>query len=324
MPFNRAKAVAYADKHWNIPCDDSIFWLSSERIIVEQKRKQLNAPAKDGWEPKFVQGGPTEPEIFVFERARGGTVERKLINGWAGLADCAHYLSRCLTAGGISVDERGVTSLVRTLQARSDTKTLCQRVARPRAQAVIDTGIFKPGDMIGYFNISPDGDYGGRESYTHSTMYVGKLDKNGHGGVTCHTVARFPPRSWVNDSWWLNDHYEYTLIHFTSDDTKPNLILTKQLEGWWESEAASKKVYWRVRANGTARFSFQAPKSAADSFLSLPYFAYWFMDDKGNVTLISQKTGAVVAWTGPLPGLYFQQVVDGKFTGPLKKLFTSK
>src|SRR6476660_5980965 len=146
-----ADSVAYAQRYWNTPCDDGVFWLTNERISVEAKRKQLNAPASDGWQAMFVRGDGTDPEKAVFRRTVGSMIQEKVINGWAGLADCSHFLSRCLTAGGANLNERGVGELVAALQTRSDTKTLCERAPRDRTQRVIDTGIFKKGDMLGYF-----------------------------------------------------------------------------------------------------------------------------------------------------------------------------
>src|SRR5689334_5626684 len=119
--FDRDKAVDYADKHWNVPCDDGVVWLTNDSVVVASARKQLKAAAADGWQPVFVKG-IGEPEKFVFRRTvSGGVIEEKLINGWAGLADCAHYLSRCLTAGGVAVAERGVRELVEKLANRADT-----------------------------------------------------------------------------------------------------------------------------------------------------------------------------------------------------------
>src|ERR1700694_2161795 len=132
-------------------------------------RRELKALAAEGWDPMFVQGDGRDPEKAVFRRTVGGSIQEKKIHDWAGLADCAHFLSRCLSAGGAKIAERGVRELVATLQARSDTKTLCERVSRERAQRVINTGIFQKGDMLGYFNVSPTGDFGGRREYSHST-----------------------------------------------------------------------------------------------------------------------------------------------------------
>src|SRR5215472_17369863 len=118
--YDRDKAVSYADSHWNVPCDDGVVWLSNDAVVVENARRQLKAPAAEGWKPVFVKG-VGEPEKFVFRRPlSGGAFDEKVINGWAGLADCAHFLSRCLSAGGAKVNERGVSQLVDALQQRSD------------------------------------------------------------------------------------------------------------------------------------------------------------------------------------------------------------
>ena len=283
MGYDRDKAVAYADKHWNIPCDDGVFWLTNERIDIATKRTQMKCSAADGWQPMFVKGDGTDPEKAVFRRTVGSTIEEKIISPWAGLADCAHFLSKCLSAGGAAINERGVRELVQTLQDRSDTKTLCEKVPKDRAQQVIDTGIFKKGDMIGYYNEDPQGDYN-RIGYSHSTMYVGKLDTAGVGGVTCHTVARFPPRSWVNDSWWLHDGYKYTLIHFSSDDGTPDASKVSAIEGWWKLEYASRTEFYFVFKDGRARYSKRAPKTAKDQLFPIEGSAYWFMDSGGKVT----------------------------------------
>ena len=157
MGIDRVAAIDYARRFWNRPCDDGVFWLSNQAVDVEQKRRELSAPASDGWEAFFVSDGSGN-EQAVFQRTVGGVIETKLIQPWEGLADCAHFLSKCLTAGGITIRERGVPELVSKLQARSDTKTLAEKIPQERGQLIVDTGIFKQGDMIGYFNVDPAGD----------------------------------------------------------------------------------------------------------------------------------------------------------------------
>ena len=320
MSYQRNDAVDYARKFWNIPCDDGVFWLTDERINISQKRRELKAPEADGWKAMFVKGDGPEPEKAVFRRTVGANVEEKIINGWAGLADCAHFLSRCLSAGGAKVDERGVSSLVNTLQDRSDTRTLCERVSRESAQRVIDTGIFKKGDMLGYFNVSPDGDFGGRKSYTHSTMYVGKIDAAGVGGVTCHTVARFAPWSWVNDSWWLHEGYTYTLIHFTSDDPPPDSIKAAGLVGWWKIEYAGIAEYYFINKEGRASYVKKAPKSLKDPIHAPVGAANWFMDGAGKITFIWKSTGTVEVWTPIAAPQNYKSLINGITPGVLTRL----
>jgi hypothetical protein len=321
MAYDRDKAVKYADKYWNIPCDDGVLWLTDEQFLIDMKRRELRAPVADGWQAMFVRGNGTDPEKAVFQRTVGAVTEEKLISGWAGLADCAHFLSRCLTAGGATVKERGVRELVDTLQGRSDTKTLCERVPRDRAQKVIDTGIFKKGDMFGYFNVSPTGDFGGRLAYSHSTMYVGKIDSAGVGGVTCHTVARFPPRSWVNDSWWLHDGYTYTLIHFSTDDPAPDPVKTAGLEGWWRLDYSGRTEYYNISKDGRARYTRRAPALAKDPIHVVEGSAYWFRDGLGKVTFIWKATGTVEIWSPGTGATKYSSIINEAIPGVVTSLF---
>lgn len=311
MKIDRTKAIDYARRFWNRPCDDGVFWLTSHAIDVAKKRIELKAPASDGWEPFFVSGGTRpgdDPEQAVFQRTVGGVVESKLIQEWAGLADCAHYLSKCLQAGGIKVSELGVGSLVNTLQARADTKTLAEKVSKDRGQRVVDSGILKEGDMIGYFNVDPAGDYGRAQSYTHSTMYAGKLDATDAGRITCHTVARFPGLSWVNDQWWLHDGYNYTFIHF-GDDDPPSAGTTTSLPGWWKVEYGSRMEYYYIYKDGRARYTLKAPTSNRE--LHAPEgTAYWFQGT-GKITFIWRKTGTVEEWTAGADPREYRISVNG-------------
>jgi hypothetical protein len=317
MKIDRAAAMDYARRFWNKPCDDGVFWLTSNAIDVAKKRVELKAPASDGWEALFVSNGRGAEEA-VFQRTTPAGVETKLIQPWEGLADCAHYLSRCLTAGGIAVSELGVGSLVNKLQARTDTKTLAEKVPKDRGQAVVNSGILKPGDMLGYFNVDPDGDFGGARAYSHSTMYAGKPDPADEGRVTCHTVSRFPGLSFVNDKWWLHDGYTYTFIHFGDDDPAPGAATTTALPGWWKVEYFGRTEYYYIFKDGRARYTMKAPKS--DQELRAPDgSAYWFQGT-GKITFIWRKTGTVEEWTpGPDPRA-FRISVNGT-PGTSTKLF---
>ncbi len=327
MSYTRTAAVKYAEKHWNIPADDGVFWLSSQGVEIDQVRQRnvigtpfwKKAPAADGWQPFFVNDG-LGGEKAVFRRVVSGITEEILINPWAGIADCAHFLSRCITAGGIHIAERGVPSLVNTLRARSDTKTLCDQASTEAGQRVIDTGIFKPGDMIGYFNVDPAGDYGGARQYSHSTMYAGKIGGNRDGGVTCHTICRFPGNSWVEDSWWLKPpgHYTYTLIHFSDDDSAPPPGKASALAGWWQLDYSGRTEYYRIEQSGSATYTKKAP-ARGQTYVPAPEgSAYWFMAADGGVTFIWRKTGTVEVWTDT--GTGYRSMINGATPGVLKKL----
>ena len=300
MGYSRKTAIDYAKKHWDRPCDDGVFWNTGEAINVEKMRKKLGAAAKDGWEPRFVpDGSGGEEAVFIKSSLTGSAIpnlpgmwEKKVMHPWEGLADCAHFLSKSINAGGVDSSSLAVSVLVNQLRARSDTKTLAEKVPQDKAQRVIDSGAFKEGDIIGYFNISPSGDYGRVNSYTHSTMYVGK-DGAGKGRITCHTKSRFGAE-YYNDEWFLHSgDYKYTLIHFSADDA-PTGATGTFLEGWWKVEYSSRTEYYYFNKAGSVRYTNKAPKS--NSPISNPDgSAYWFVD--GNeVTITWLNTGTVDHW----------------------------
>lgn len=299
MPYDRKKAMTYAKTYWDQPCDDGYFWNTGEKIFIEEERKKKGAPAKDGWVPRFVRDGSGgEEALFIKPSATGVTLkgygaatwDKKLIHGWAGLADCAHYLSKCLSAGGVTIAEIAVSVLVRKLQSRADTKTLVEKVPLATAQRVIDSGVFKEGDMIGYFNTDPHGDYGRANSYTHSTMYVGK-DSKGIGRITCHTKSRYMDL-FDGDDWSIGSGYKYTLIHISSDD-KPLTSATTTYAGWYEVGPAAALVYYKLGTKGTFAVTRHKPKAAGDTAQHAIDTGYWFENAPG-VTAFGKAKGDVV------------------------------
>jgi hypothetical protein len=310
MGYDRDKAIDYARRYWDRPCDDGVFWLTNEAVNVEQKRKELKAPAKGGWEALFAPDGMGGEKAVFRRTAFDGTLEEILIQGWAGLADCAHFLSRSLQSGGINISELGVGSLVMNLKARADTKTLAEKVSQERGQRIVDTGIFKKGDMIGYFNISPAGDYGGALAYSHSTMYVRKLSPADPGRITCHTKSRFAGLSSYADEWYLNSgHYKYTLIHFASDDPKPTPALVALLTGWWKIQYGGRTEYYYILKDGRARYTLRPPKSKNEQLNIGEGSAYWF-SESSKITFIWKNTGTVEVWTQNKPGNAFNIKVN--------------
>jgi len=339
MGYERTKAVDYARKFWDRPCDDGVYWFTDKEVNVEHKRKQLNAPAADGWEPRFIpyretDGSLTEELAFIKADAAGFSIPKlagkwqiKSVQGWAGLADCAHFLSKSLQAGGAKIFSVRVKELVAKLQALSSTITLAERVPQTNAQSIIDTGIFKPGDMIGYFNVDPSGgDYGRTNSYTHSTMFVGKLDSKGNadakdaGRVTCHTMSRFG-HSYLGDEWWLHNNYSYTLIHFTADDPLRSTDTENMLQGWWRIDVAGRKEYHLYAAGGSAQFTKYEPKSAKDPIKSPQDNGCWWEPVSKSIITIYRKTGIVVQWSVADPKNRQHDVTVDGLKGTATRLF---
>lgn len=321
MGINRVAAIDYAKRFWNRPCDDGVFWLSNGVVSVEQKRKELRASTADRWEALFVPDG-TGGEKAVFQRTVGSSNENKLIQKWEGLADCAHFLSKCLQAGGIKISELGVPKLVSELQARSDTKTLAEKVPQNRGQQIVDTGFFKPGDMIGYFNVDAAGDYGGAQNYSHSTMYVGKSNSAGDPGhITCHTKSRFPeqPHPW-DDEWFLHTGYTYTFIHFSSDDPLPNQAVATSLAGWWKVEYGGRTEYYYILRDGRARYTLKKNLTSNRELYvaAADGSAYWFHEHT-KTTFIWRKTGTVEVWTPGANAEEFKVMINGVPAGKSTK-----
>jgi hypothetical protein len=318
MPYDRTKAIDYARKFWDRPCDDGVFWLSNTSVDVAKKRLELNAPEKAGWEARFQPDAAHAEEAVFLRTDPDGDVDRKLIWPWAGLADCAHFLSKCLQAGGLrDIREVSVPHLIRILQARAYTKTLAERVTRVAGQRIVNSGILKPGDMLGYFNIDPRGDYGGAPQYSHSTMYVGKLDGADDGRITCHTKSRFAGLSPHEDRWWLSASYTYTFIHIGMDDPAP----TAALAGWWRIPYRGTTFYYLVTADGHAGWTLDAP-SSSHARLDVPDGkAYWFQSG-ARITFIWRSSGTVEVWSpGAKPNEYDVKENDDTAGGTATKIF---
>lgn len=292
MKLNRAGAVAYARAHWDTVCDDGVFWFSNYSVNVEQKRRELKASVFDGWKFKFRTFKDGEQAIFTDGRTE------KIVGQDPGIADCAHYLSRCLIKGG-GADLKGARSpamLIMELQEKAATITLVEKATRAEAQAVIDSGVFKPGDMIGYFNISPDGDYGGRRIYSHSTMFVGHIKSAGR--ITCHTICRFggetpdPKLFPLTDEWHLgSDHYLYTLMHFASDDVAP----PKEALGWWSIEGVAVLPTYLKIAGNAAVSSPHRPTNQAQSAQGKDKARVFA--EGGKLIFVWRQSAKVETWT---------------------------
>jgi cell wall-associated NlpC family hydrolase len=122
-----------------------------------------------------------------------------------GLVDCAHFVSSCLTVGGVKIHDSGVPGLVKKLQKRTDTRTLGHKVTQKQGTRILDTGAMKPGDVIAYFH---------EGGYQHSAIYTGR-DRSYKHRIACHTIARFNQYFW-DDIWSITTEpsWLFTLIHF--------------------------------------------------------------------------------------------------------------
>ena len=118
--------------------------------------------------------------------------------------------------------------------------------------------------MLGYFNVDPRRDYGGRRQYSHSTMFVGKIKANDAGRITCHTKSRFGGLSSFPDEWHLADPaYKYTFIHIGRDDPA-SMMSARGLHGWWRISDVGNQFY-HLTLDGRVSFTMNARRSPLDS-----------------------------------------------------------
>lgn len=310
MPYNRDNAIAYAKAFWTIPCKDGLVGTDSAHMRLDDRRTQLHAPANQGWVASFVRDKIHGVEAGVFQKPGA---DDKVFQAWNGLEDCAHFLSQCVRAGGAGIETQwGVRELVEGLQGLSETKTLAERVGKDAGQRIVDSGIFKLGDMIGYYNNNPKE---GKRGYGHSAMYVGG------GGITCHSVCRFKGLGdSADDEWDLsNPDYSYTLIHFSSGDVAPDPATAGKLAGWWTVQNAGRTRYYYILDDGRARWTPVAPRKATDQAPAGMNSAYWFQDHD-KTTFIWKETGDCEVWTVNSAGNVTSSFLNG-IAGKVTRLF---
>jgi hypothetical protein len=320
MSIDRKAAMDYARKYWNRVTDDDKFWTSNAVVSLADKRKSMNAPATDGWEAFFVtDGGGGEKAIF--RRTTGGTTEDKPdpIATWKDLDDCTHYVCRCLIKEGIALTETPrANELAEAMIKSNKTKTLALKSNRDQGQKVIDSGVFKPGDLVAYYTEK-------KGRYTHTAMFVGKQTGNAGdpGGITCHTVCRFEGLSaaWngaTDDVWFLGGGLSYTLIHFSEDDVTISSPTLQWLPGWWQVGSE----FYFVRENGHAYSTPLKPAKAGHKLLSGNSVGYYFEADKEIVFVWRKLAGKVQVerWTAPTTNQPAAIKIDG-VAGTLTRLF---
>jgi hypothetical protein len=316
VAIDRKAAVDYAKKFWNRVADDDKIAISSGQILLADKRRSMKAPASDGWEAFFVSNGGAG-EKAVFRRTVKGTMEEMPdpIVDWDALDDCTHYVSRCLINEGISLTETGrANELAEAMIKSGQTKTLALKASQAAGQKVVDSGVFKPGDLVAYFS-----DKKGR--YHHTAMFVGKqtTDPKDPGGITCHTVCRFEgqTKAWNgadDDAWFLHGGDSYTLIHFSEDDGGISAATLKWLPGWWNVGSD----FYFVTDKGRAFSTPLKPHKATQKVLHGNSVGYYFEAGGGDVTFVWRKPRGktqVERWTAPTETKEASLKIDGTAAG---------
>jgi hypothetical protein len=325
MSLNRQAAVDYGKKFWNRVCDDGKIWTSSAAVLLADKRKKMGAPESDGWSAVYVSDG-SGGEKGVFRRVKGGIVEEMpdaiaVWSGSHGLDDCTHYVCRCLTAEGVSLKETPrADELSVEMIGSSHSKTLALRTTKAQGQKVIDTGIFKAGDLVAYYMNS-------KGRYDHTAMFVGKQvgSSTDPGGITCHSVCRFQGLSaaWngaTDDDWFLHDEEgrSYTLVHFSDDDPAISATTRRWLPGWWKVG----KEFYCVLENGRAYSTMHKPANATQKLIHSHSVGYYFQGISDVILILSKPNGVVQVerWAAPLGGKSTTAKIDG-FISTVERVF---
>jgi hypothetical protein len=266
LAINRNGALAYAKKYWNRACEDGRIGTAADPDVkVDDFRKDFNAPAEAGWDAYFVSDGDRGENVIFGRTVAGRLVEKRpdpiLTDVEDDLKDCTHYVSRCLSSEGIKITptpsaDKLITSLIKN---KALTAVLAERTTKNQGQKIIDSGIFKPGDVVGYYDEA-------KSRYHHSAMYTGPencTEDDVTGGITCHTRCRYGGKTWDwtnrnDDAWYISDDLEpFTLIHFVEDDSKLSI---GSLVGWWKFGSS---FYW-ISLDGTATSTLVAPQAKGD------------------------------------------------------------
>lgn len=299
--MDRAKAVEYANQHWDIPCDDNVVNHIPFTTLLAKEMSKLANPSE--WKPFFLRTSSWRPNraaeieeelTLVRNRTRNELLAIKYDSlripasdkialwGWKGLLDCAHYVSRCLTFAGIKTQTIGVSDLIKLLTDRHDTKALAVGVPRERAKRILDAGIMKPGDVIAYFQ---DG------KYEHSALYMGMNPAKQHS-ITCHTMSRHPD---FDGDWICNQRFDdaVTLVHFSDDDLRQS----SSMLGWWKITGWGQPYYYYFSDDGKVGYTSIPPTRLTVPLLNPEGKGYWFAQPGGEYIACWTKSGSVERWT---------------------------
>ena len=180
MPLDRTKVMNYVKKHWFTPCDDDLLYSYVKGTVnVKNERHRLQQAGKlpgSGWiavllpeldadnhaiigkeKGCFIRANPNGQEIIAGTKPEQLTGKFEIVPFYQhagehdGLVDCAHYVSRCLSAGGVRINQPGVPGLVQELRMKhADTRTIGLEVTLEQGNRIMHTGVMKPGDVIAY------------------------------------------------------------------------------------------------------------------------------------------------------------------------------
>ena len=187
MAYSKKAAVNYADKYWNIVCDDLCAAIETDPFY-----KKLPAGTK------YVPGKDSRSEHAV-------DPDGKVVATWDELDDCTHFLSCCLgkPGGGLQIPTSfpggpyGILSantLAELLIAKKWAEVVGDKLSDEDKAKEILTKTLEPGDLIAYYDPV-------KSRYRHLGLHLG------NGTISCHTFCRHGS-DWREVGW-----PKWTLLH---------------------------------------------------------------------------------------------------------------
>jgi hypothetical protein len=178
--YDPVAACNHAGSFWHSPCEDKKVWLPGYAIDIDREFERFGLSPAD-WVPAFLDYGDDNREGLFFVEKGKATVdfmistmfrvrafpEFHFVCSWpdtgkdtfdeqtpphTGLNDCSHFVTECLSEGGIQFNRSTLKApdLVQALHDRTDTKTLAQHVDKDAAARIIRSGVMSPGDVIAF------------------------------------------------------------------------------------------------------------------------------------------------------------------------------
>ncbi|HEV3192165.1 MAG TPA: hypothetical protein VGY54_16750 [Polyangiaceae bacterium] len=307
--MNRGAAGDHANAYWYRPCEDRLVWLDSRPIsIVQELTRRGLSPEQ--WQARFLNydaaryfdglyfvrasvadlGNLSARQFFAPNFAPDDVI---LVQDWAGLNDCTHFVSECLARGGVRVGSLLVGDLVTKLRARSDTKTLGYFVPLSEAQRIVDSGAMDLADIIAFGTQERNFTHG------HATIFMGndKVANHTHlnhpaftGGLS-GTFGNVGGGRWQFYADPRTGHPLVILIHFAdSNDTG-----TSSMRGWWEMTWRSSRYYYYFERNGRALWTRRRPTSLVQGPLSPEGNGYWF-EKNSKFTICWTTSGSLESY----------------------------
>ena len=165
MSYSRNAAVDYAEKNWKTNCHDGVISIIGAPIIsVEAKKREFGLTPPSAWSVEWMRNFQhddghgrlvTEQEAAAFVGPGRSIV---FLQGWAGLGDCAHFLTSCLTAGGVRDLKSDFVPYVNSfLRNLPFTKIVGDELSQDGTRRIIEKRIMKQGDVILYFAVPGPG-----------------------------------------------------------------------------------------------------------------------------------------------------------------------